>query len=82
MLRREESHVEQMRTKEREYADLVDGLKGRIEELEKRLETMANERARLEEGELNELRERLEREECADGNVGTKLAAGKAQVGG
>lgn len=37
MVKREEQHAEQMRVKERECAELVEQLKGRIDELEGRM---------------------------------------------
>jgi hypothetical protein len=53
---------------------MVGGLRARIEELERRLEGMAKERAKLEQGELNELRERLEK--CGGGGEEGKAPNG------
>uniref|UniRef100_A0A914NN94 Neurabin-1 n=1 Tax=Meloidogyne incognita TaxID=6306 RepID=A0A914NN94_MELIC len=44
MLKREETHIELMRTKEKEYSELILNLRSRIEELEKRIELAIAER--------------------------------------
>ncbi|KAI3416112.1 SAM domain (Sterile alpha motif) [Globodera pallida] len=67
MLKREESHVEQLKAKEREYGDLVAQLRDRIDELERKLDGLAQQRAQMVNGELSELKERLE--QCKAGTV-------------
>ncbi|KAL3080996.1 hypothetical protein niasHT_037464 [Heterodera trifolii] len=69
MIKREESHMEQMKAKEREYGDLVAQLRGRIDELEHKMDGLAQQRAQMVNGELNELKERLA--QCSAGSNGT-----------
>uniref|UniRef100_A0A0N4UM01 Neurabin-1 n=1 Tax=Dracunculus medinensis TaxID=318479 RepID=A0A0N4UM01_DRAME len=59
LLEREEAHVDQLRQKDAHYSTLVSQLKERIEELEKKLEEMAQRRTDVMEGELMELKEQL-----------------------
>ncbi|KAK6106034.1 PDZ domain (Also known as DHR or GLGF) family protein [Brugia pahangi] len=59
LLEREEAHVDQLRQKDAHYSALVSQLKERIEELERRLDEMAQRRTTVMEGELSELKEQL-----------------------
>ncbi|KAL3998614.1 PDZ domain (Also known as DHR or GLGF) family protein [Acanthocheilonema viteae] len=59
LLEREEAHVDQLRQKDAHYSALVGQLKERIEELERRLDEMAQRRTTVMEGELSELKEQL-----------------------
>ncbi|MFH4979458.1 hypothetical protein AB6A40_006167 [Gnathostoma spinigerum] len=59
LLEREEAHVDQLRQKDAHYSALVTQLKDRIDELEKKLDEMAQRRTDLMEGELSELKEQL-----------------------
>ncbi|EJD76215.1 neurabin protein 1 [Loa loa] len=59
LLEREEAHVDQLRQKDAHYSALVSQLKERIEELERRLDEMAQRRTNVMEGELSELKEQL-----------------------
>ncbi|VDN04103.1 unnamed protein product [Thelazia callipaeda] len=59
LLEREEAHVDQLRQKDAHYSALVSQLKERIEELEKKLDEMAQRRTTVMEGELSELKEQL-----------------------
>ncbi|KAM3720721.1 Neurabin-2 [Dirofilaria immitis] len=59
LLEREEAHVDQLRQKDAHYSALVGQLKERIEELERRLDEMAQRRTTVMENELSELKEQL-----------------------
>ncbi|CAG9540733.1 unnamed protein product [Cercopithifilaria johnstoni] len=59
LLEREEAHVDQLRQKDAHYSALVSQLKERIEELERRLDEMAQRRTTVMESELSELKEQL-----------------------
>ncbi|CAI2302914.1 unnamed protein product [Caenorhabditis sp. 36 PRJEB53466] len=59
LLNREENHVEQLRDKDIRYTSLVQQLKERIDELEKKLDEAEERRHSIQNLELIELREKL-----------------------
>jgi Mg2+ and Co2+ transporter CorA len=59
MLKREESHVEQIRELTTEYTGMITQLRGRIDELETKIEQMTRRRASVVDSELYDLKEKL-----------------------